>query len=158
MFVYSAPGSDPVQTNETLSQSEFDARLQPNAFRGEFVLRYDVADSAGNNAETVTYALIMRDTISPTYEGTDITQTKEYGSVHSEFKAIPLIQFQDTYDADYVKVDFDHNGVVTTLENSNTTVCASPCEYTVPTVTKTGGYLCTGTTVEAKAYDFADIF
>ena len=38
MFVLSDPGCDPVQTNQTLSQSEFDARLQPNAFRGEFVL------------------------------------------------------------------------------------------------------------------------
>jgi hypothetical protein len=158
MFVLSDPGCDPVQTNQTLSQSEFDARLQPNAFRGEFVLRYDVADSAGNAAETVTYALIMRDTISPTYQGTDITQTKPYGAVHTQFNAIPLIQFQDTYDADYVKVDFDHDGTVTTLESSNSTVCAAPCEYQVPDATKTSGYLCSGTTVEAKAYDYADIF
>jgi hypothetical protein len=42
-------------------------RLAPEEYkqRGEFVLQYDVEDNAGNAAETLVFAMIMRDTAAP---------------------------------------------------------------------------------------------
>jgi hypothetical protein len=48
-------------TTPTLVQSSVD-----NTNRGEWVLTYDVDDTSGNSADSVTFAVIMQDKVKPT--------------------------------------------------------------------------------------------
>lgn len=170
VFVESEPGSDPDQVtgDATLSAAAFTNKITPtlsngqantnyDAFRGEFVLNYDVLDSAGNSAETVTYALIMRDTEAPTYMGGDLDQSALYGEAANTFASIPLSSFVDTYDGSYVSVDFTHSGTVTTIASSAANIDTTSA-FAVPLVTTTNGFLCAETTATAVVIDYADIF
>lgn len=164
VFVESLPGKDPEQVtgDSTLTSAAFTNKITPtsseyDAFRGEFVLNYDVVDGAGNAAETVTYALIMRDTIPPSYMGVDLNQAAEYGDVASTFNAISIANFEDSYDGSYVSINFNHAGTETTISSS----FASPdttSAFAVPTVVIANNHLCAETTATAIVSDYADIF
>jgi hypothetical protein len=79
LFVKSDPGNLPVQQHTRYSNTEHDASLTgiDRAQRGEYVITYDVTDSAGNRAEQVQFALIMLDSIAPSL--TEVKNTCEDG-------------------------------------------------------------------------------
>jgi len=178
IFVESIPGCDPEQADagSSISESDFDNKITPGSddydpFRGEFVVQYDVSDDAGNDAETVTYALIMRDTIAPTYDGTDLTQSSSVGNPETDFNAIPLSDFSDTFDLSYVSATFTHVDTTyvgsgsatttTTIASSSATCSGTPdttSEYAVPSSIVINNKLCIATTVDAEVSDYANLF
>jgi hypothetical protein len=149
VFVDSVPGSRPHQLASGLGQlteEEFHENLQANSFRGELVIHYDVSDGMGNNAEQVTYALIMRDTSPPEYLQSIATERNYGGTI--PFPDIALADFKDTFDGCLITVDLTlHNGDVHHMDvNSG------------PYVISTDEYTCTEASITAVASDFADVF
>jgi len=67
LFVKSDAGKLPVQQHDRYSNAEHDGSLTGinRDQRGEYVITYDVTDSAGNRAEQVQFALIMLDSVAP---------------------------------------------------------------------------------------------
>jgi hypothetical protein len=188
IFVESVLGCDPEETEGTgtITETEFNNRITPGsddyeAFRGEFVLKYDVKDDSLNEAETVTYALIMRDTFKPTYNGDSLVQNSNVGARQTNdqqtpFKNIKLSDFSDNFDGSYVDVLFSYKAYVDgglestdistlTLKSSNQACGGTPDTTSVFPIpesvikTKRGEtYLCDATTVNAVVSDYADIF
>ena len=83
-------------TTPTLVQSSVD-----NTKRGEWVLTYDVDDTSGNSADSVTFAVIMQDKVKPTSTLANIAWT--YGKAADIFSAVTdgssAGPFADNYDA-----------------------------------------------------------
>jgi hypothetical protein len=45
--------------------------------RGEFIIKYDAKDRAGNEADQLVFAMIMEDTVAPTFTGIDVASKVE---------------------------------------------------------------------------------
>jgi hypothetical protein len=149
VFVESAPGARPHQVDAgtgLITEGEFTANLQANAFRGELVIRYDVSDGTGNHAEQVTYALIMRDTSPPEYL-LSLANERKYGGT-TPFNKLTVADFKDGYDGSKVKVDL-------TLTNGDIHHLNADSD---PFVISEEVYTCTENSITAEVSDFADIF
>jgi hypothetical protein len=158
IFVESQPGQSPTQVTAgtgSLSEDSFQALLEPNAFRGELVIRYDVQDQAENDAEQISFGIVMRDTIAPEYLLSTVTEAY-YGDVEP-FLDIQLSSFRDSFDGAHISVDLSSaSGVhLETLSNPFAGEDSYSSSFVIPGY---HGYNCVESTITAVASDYADIF
>jgi len=87
--------------------------------RGEWIMKYDVKDADGNNAESITFALILTDEIKPS-AGTSGARTFELCK-DQVYEALPQQKTTDAYDGELteqnsiMEVRITHPGQTTKL-------------------------------------------
>jgi hypothetical protein len=118
------------------------------------VIEYDVSDQAGNDAEQISFGLVMRDTIAPEYLLSTVTEA-EYGDA-DPFPDILLSSFKDSYDGTHISVDLAtadgvHRETLTNAFADEDGVSS----FAIPNY---HGYNCVESTITAVASDYADIF